>query len=107
MRTIFIALMATLNVTLACAQDMKKEFIDPDNASASTSIVKVRGGTLVFLAGHTASVADRSASLGNFDTQAKNTMDKIKTTMEKSGGSLETSCRCRSTSKISVINRSS
>ncbi|HEY4136163.1 MAG TPA: RidA family protein [Alphaproteobacteria bacterium] len=73
----------------ASAQELKKDYIGPMNDQASTNIVKVKGGTLVFLAGHTASVADRNAGLGNFDAQAKNTMDKIKATMEKSGGSLD------------------
>ena len=44
---------------------------------------------MVFLAGHTASLPQRDAELGNFETQFKRTFDKIKNTLDKAGGSLD------------------
>jgi enamine deaminase RidA (YjgF/YER057c/UK114 family) len=90
MRALYlIGLPAFLFAGCVAAQELKKEFLAPVNADASSTVVKVKGGTLVFLAGHTASAPERDASLGNFDAQVRNAMGKIKATMEKSGGSLD------------------
>ena len=37
---------------VAMAQEFKKEFVDPQLQEARSTAVKVKGGTLVFLAGH-------------------------------------------------------
>ena len=73
----------------AAAQDLKKEFLDPVPAEARSTAVKVKGGTLIFLAGHTASQPRPDADLGNFDAQFKSTFDKIKNTLAKSGGGID------------------
>lgn len=73
----------------AAAQDLKKEFLDPVPAEARSTAVKVKGGTLIFLAGHTASQPRPDADLGNFDAQFKSTFDKIKNTLAKSGGGFD------------------
>jgi 2-iminobutanoate/2-iminopropanoate deaminase len=71
------------------AQELKKEFVDPVPQESRSTGVKVKGGTMVFLAGHTASLPQRDAELGNFDAQFKRTFDKIKNTLDKAGGSLD------------------
>jgi 2-iminobutanoate/2-iminopropanoate deaminase len=71
------------------AQELKKEFVDPVPHESRSTGVKVKGGTMVFLAGHTASLPQRDAELGNFDVQFKRTFDKIKNTLDKAGGSLD------------------
>lgn len=88
-RALAVAALAVLLAGPAFAQELKKEFLLPVEQEASSTVVKVTGGTLVFLAGHTASVSDRNASLGNFEAQVRNTFGKIKTTIEKAGGSLD------------------
>ncbi len=93
MRAIHLSILPLLFASSLAAQemkqDLKKDYIDPVEATASSTIVKVKGGSLLFLAGHTASLPDRNADLGNFDAQAKNTMNKIKATLEKAGGSFD------------------
>jgi len=56
---------------VAMAQEFKKEFVDPQLQEARSTAVKIKGGTLVFLAGHTASQPRPDADLGNFDVQFK------------------------------------
>jgi 2-iminobutanoate/2-iminopropanoate deaminase len=76
-------------VGISYGQELKKEYVEPVPQESRSTGVKVKGGTLVFLAGHTASLPQRDAELGNFDAQVKRTFDKIKNTLEKAGGSLD------------------
>ena len=71
------------------AQELKKEFIDPQPQDSRSTAVKVKGGTMLFLAGHTASQPRPDADLGNFEAQFKATFDKIKNTLAKAGGTTD------------------
>src|SRR5207249_10980771 len=71
------------------AQELKKEFLDPVPQDSRSTAVKVRGGSLLFLAGHTASQPRPDADLGNLDAQLKATFDKIKNTLAKAGGTVD------------------
>ena len=71
------------------AQELKKEFIDPQPQESRSTAVKVKGGTMVFLAGHTASQPRPDVDLGNFEAQFKATFDKIKITLTKAGGTFD------------------
>ena len=71
------------------AQELKKEFIDPQPQDSRSTAVKVKGGTMVFLAGHTASQPRPDVDLGNFEAQFKATFDKIKITLTKAGGTFD------------------
>jgi 2-iminobutanoate/2-iminopropanoate deaminase len=71
------------------AQELKKEFIDPQPQESRSTAVKVKGGTMLFLAGHTASQPRPDADLGNFEAQFKATFDKIKNTLTKAGGTFD------------------
>jgi 2-iminobutanoate/2-iminopropanoate deaminase len=71
------------------AQELKKEFVDPIPQDSRSTAVKVKGGTMLFLAGHTASQPAPDADLGNFDTQFKATFDKIKNTLAKAGATVD------------------
>ncbi len=73
----------------AAAQELKKEFLEPVPEESRSTAVKVKGGTMLFLAGHTASQPQRDADLGNFDAQFKSTFDKIKTTLAKAGATVD------------------
>ena len=73
----------------ASAQELKKEFIEPQVQDARSTAVKVKGGTLLFLAGHTASQPRPDAELGDFTAQFKAVFDKIGITLSKAGGSLD------------------
>jgi 2-iminobutanoate/2-iminopropanoate deaminase len=84
-----LSLVLTAIATPARTQELKKEFVEPIPQESRSTGVKVKGGTMVFLAGHTASLPQRDAELGNFDAQFKRTFDKIKNTLEKAGGSLD------------------
>ena len=70
-------------------QELKKEFLDPVPQDSRSTAVKVKGGTMLFLAGHTASQPQRDADLGNFETQFKSTFDKIKNTLAKAGAGVD------------------
>jgi hypothetical protein len=48
----FAALSQPINARVILAQELKKEFVDPQLQEARSTAVKVKGGTLVFLAGH-------------------------------------------------------
>jgi enamine deaminase RidA (YjgF/YER057c/UK114 family) len=74
---------------VAMAQELKKEFVDPQLQEARSTAVKIKGGTLVFLAGHTASQPRPNADLGNFDVQFKAVFEKIGNTLAKAGGNLD------------------
>ena len=71
------------------AQELKKEFIEPQPQDSRSTAVKVKGGTLLFLAGHTASQPRPDADLGDFAAQFKAVFDKIGNTLLKAGGSLD------------------
>lgn len=71
------------------AQEVKKDFIEPRPQEATSMAVKTRGGTMLFLAGHTASLPQVDADHGNFDAQARRSFDKIKNTLAKAGGGLD------------------
>ena len=73
----------------ANGQELKKEFIEPQVQDARSTAVKVKGGTLLFLAGHTASQPRPDAELGDFTAQFKAVFDKIGITLAKAGGSLD------------------
>jgi 2-iminobutanoate/2-iminopropanoate deaminase len=85
----YISLVLTALTVPVEAQELKKEFVEPVPQESRSTGVKVKGGTLVFLAGHTASLPQRDAELGNFDAQFKRTFDKIRNTLDKAGGSLD------------------
>ena len=74
---------------VAMAQELKKEFIDQQTQESRSAAVKVKGGAMLFLAGHTASQPRPDADLGNFDTQFKAVFDKIANTVAKAGGNLD------------------
>ena len=71
------------------AQEIKKEFIEPQPHDSRSTAVKVKGGTMLFLAGHTASQPRPDADLGNFEAQFKATFEKIGVTLAKAGGSFD------------------
>src|SRR5205809_7089126 len=71
------------------AQELKEEFLDPVPRDSRSTAVKARGGSLLFLAGHTASQPRPDADLGNLDAQLKATFDKIKNTLAKAGGTVD------------------
>ena len=73
----------------AHGQELKKEFIEPQPQDSRSTAVKVKGGTMLFLAGHTASQPRPDAELGNFAAQFQATFDKIKLTLSKAGGSVD------------------
>jgi len=75
--------------SLVYAQELKKEFIEPQPQDSRSTAVKVKGGTMLFLAGHTASQPRPDADLGNFEAQFKATFDKIKNTLAKAGGTTD------------------
>ena len=81
---VFLSLIGTLH-----GQELKKEFLDPVPQDSRSTAVKVKGGTMLFLAGHTASQPQRDADLGNFETQFKSTFDKIKNTLAKAGAGVD------------------
>ena len=70
-------------------QELKKEFVDPMPQESRSAAVKVKGGTMLFLAGHTASLPQANAELGNFDAQFKRVFDKIKTTLSQGGATFD------------------
>ena len=89
MRSFMFAALGLFACSAVNAQEFKKEYIAPNEAEASSTAVKVKGGTLVFLAGFTASAPQRDAELGNFETQAKSAMGKISDALKQSGATLD------------------
>lgn len=73
----------------AYGQELKKEFIEPQAQDARSTAVKVKGGTMLFMAGHTASQPNPNADLGDFAAQFKAVFDKIGNTLAKAGGSVD------------------
>jgi enamine deaminase RidA (YjgF/YER057c/UK114 family) len=82
-------LFALFAADIGIAQEFKKEFIEPQPQDSRSTAVKVKGGTMLFLAGHTASQPRPDADLGNFAAQFKSTFDKINNTLAKAGGSID------------------
>jgi len=64
------------------------EYIDPLPEAGLSRAVKVRGGSLVFLAGHTAGEMAQAGDAFDFTGQAKKTFERIKTSVEQAGGKL-------------------
>ena len=78
-----ICLLALTGVS--SGQDFKKEFVDPMPQDSRSAAVKVKGGTMIFLAGHTASLPQVNVDHGNFEARFKRVFDKIKTTLSQAG----------------------
>ena len=76
-------------VQVSGAQEFKKEYVGPVPQDARSTAVKVKGGTMLFLAGHTASLPQVDAELGNFNAQFKRVFDKIGNTLKQAGGSVD------------------
>src|ERR1051325_576469 len=74
---------------VSLAQELKKKFIAIQGQESRSAAVKVKGGTMLFLAGHTASQPRPDADLGNFDAQFKAVFEKIANTLGKAGGNLD------------------
>src|SRR5688572_1264708 len=74
---------------VASGQELRKEYVEPVPQDARSTAVKVKGGTMLFLAGHTASVPQPNADLGNFEAQFKRVFDKIGNTLKQAGGSFD------------------
>src|ERR1044072_9710979 len=86
LRTLLTSILFLIFTSIASAQELKKEFIEPQAQEGRSAAVKVKGGTMLFLAGHTASQPRPDADLGNFEAQFKATFDKIGITLAKAGG---------------------
>jgi len=85
-----LLLLLILNFTgVSFAQELKKEFIEPQPQESRSTAVKVKGGTMLFLAGHTASQPRPDVDLGNFEAQFKATFEKIRNTLTKAGGTFD------------------
>ena len=85
---LFLLVVLTL-IGNSYGQELKKEFLDPVPQDSRSTAVKVKGGTMLFLAGHTASQPRPDADLGNFETQFKATFDKIKNTLANAGAAVD------------------
>jgi len=70
-------------------QELKKEYVDPVPQESRSTAVKVKGGTMLFLAGHTASLPRMNVDHGNFEAQFKSVFDKINTTLTQAGGTFD------------------
>lgn len=88
-KLIWLSLMMVVLPTSGFAQELKKEFIEPQPHDARSTAVKVKGGSMLFLAGHTASQPNPNADLGNFDAQFKAVFDKIGNTLKQAGGTTD------------------
>ena len=86
---ISLALILLGSFDFANCQELKKEFIEPQPQDSRSTAVKVKGGTMLFLAGHTASQPRPDAELGNFAAQFQATFEKIRNTLAKAGGSFD------------------
>jgi len=72
----------------AMGQLPEKQFIDSVPEAGLSRAVKVRGGSLVFLAGHTAGEMAKGSDAFDFAAQAKQTFERIRTSVETAGGKL-------------------
>src|SRR5919109_2336240 len=86
---LFLSLISLSVIGSSSGQELKKEFLDPVPQDSRSTAVKVKGGTMLFLAGHTASQPAPDADLRNFEAQFKATFDKIKNTLAKAGGTVD------------------
>jgi 2-iminobutanoate/2-iminopropanoate deaminase len=66
----------------------EKKFIDPLPEFGQSRAVKVRGGKMIFLAGHTAGEMGHANDAFDFTAQAKRTFERIKSSVEAAGGRL-------------------
>jgi 2-iminobutanoate/2-iminopropanoate deaminase len=66
----------------------ERKFIDPLPQLGQSRAVKVRGGTMVFLAGHTAGEMTHESEMFNFTGQTIRTFERIKASVETAGGQL-------------------
>ena len=78
MKTVkLVLLLLTLNFTgVGFAQELKKEFIEPQPQESRSTAVKVKGGTMLFLAGHTASQPRPDVDLGKFRSAIQSDLRK-------------------------------
>jgi 2-iminobutanoate/2-iminopropanoate deaminase len=74
---------------VSSGQELKKEYLDPVPQESRSTAVKVKGGTMLFLAGHTASLPQVNVDHGNFEAQFKRVFDKINTTLTQAGGTFD------------------
>jgi enamine deaminase RidA (YjgF/YER057c/UK114 family) len=86
---LIVPLFLLILIDISFGQELKKEFLDPVPQDSRSTAVKVKGGTMLFLAGHTASQPAPDADLGNFEAQFKATFDKIKNTLTKAGATFD------------------
>jgi len=70
------------------SESPERNFIDPLAELGQSRAVRVRGGTMVFLAGHTAGEMPNTSEAFNFTLQAKRTFDRIRVSIESAGGQL-------------------
>jgi 2-iminobutanoate/2-iminopropanoate deaminase len=91
MKTVMLVLVVFLlsHLETSYGQELKKEFVDPVPQESRSTAVKVKGGTMIFLAGHTASLPQVNVEHGNFEVQFKRVFDKIKTTLSQAGGTFD------------------
>ena len=91
MKTVMLVLAVFLlsHLGTSYGQELKKEFVDPVPQESRSTAVKVKGGTMIFLAGHTASLPQVNVEHGNFEVQFKRVFDKIKTTLSQAGGTFD------------------
>jgi 2-iminobutanoate/2-iminopropanoate deaminase len=91
MKTVKLVLVVFLlsHLGTSYGQELKKEFVDPVPQESRSTAVKVKGGTMIFLAGHTASLPQVNVEHGNFEVQFKRVFDKIKTTLSQAGGTFD------------------
>jgi 2-iminobutanoate/2-iminopropanoate deaminase len=91
MKTILLLLAVFLLCLIGTSQgqEFKKEFVDPVPQESRSTAVKVKGGTIIFLAGHTASLPQVNVEHGNFEAQFKRVFDKIKTTLSQGGATFD------------------
>ncbi len=91
MKTVMLVLVVFLlsHLGTSYGQELKKEFVDPVPQESRSTAVKVKGGTMIFLAGHTASLPQVNVEHGNFEVQFKRVFDKIKTTLSQAGGTFD------------------
>jgi enamine deaminase RidA (YjgF/YER057c/UK114 family) len=67
---------------------MERKFIGPVAGRAYSSIVMTRGGTTLWLAGHTGTVDESGVPLSKFDDQVRQTFKNIEATLKRAGGQL-------------------
>lgn len=71
----------------------QRTFIDPLPQLGLSRAVKVTGGSMAFLAGHTAREMAHVNEAFDFTVQAKKTFERIRTSVESAGGQLSGHCQ--------------